>query len=467
MRYRADKTLRRVRDGVLAGSPLVLLRLSAAGKAAIDRVLAGNDVTPDAFIERLVDIGAIHPVADPSVGPFTPSDVTVVIPARDESPVIDGLGGVHAVIVVDDGSRKPIPGAAVRHHVAQGPGAARNAGLALVTTPLVAFLDAGVAVAPGWLAMVLSHFADERTAIVTPRVRSTVGPRLLERYERARSPLDLGPVSGRVRARTRIGHVPSAVMVARVDVLRALGGFDATLRYGEDVDLAWRVDQTGARVRYEPSAEVTHRPRSSWSAWMRQRVSYGSAAAPLAKRHRGALAAVSVSTMSTAGWLASLSGVPVGAVASAPLAIGASAFKLRRKIPSLSATDALSLAVQGHIGAGQQLASAVRRTCWPLVALLSLRSRTARRALAASVLVTALDWRGDARRIDPVQYVALRALDDAAYGAGVWRGMLAHRTVAPLKPHFTEPWLRFPAGATGRPTRSAVDRPPSDPSVSR
>jgi mycofactocin glycosyltransferase len=435
VRYRVDPSLRRVGEGVLAGSPMVMLRVSDQGKDALDRVMSGADVASDAFTERLVDIGAIHPVTLAGSGPFRANDVSVVMPVRDEVPHTDGFNGVHAVIVVDDGSREPISGAAVRHHVAHGPGAARNSGLALVTTPLVAFVDAGVDVTPGWLDVLLAHFTDERTAIVTPRVRSSEGSSLRERYERTRSPLDLGPIGGRVRARTRIGHVPSAAMLARTDVVRALGGFDASMRYGEDVDLVWRVDQTGARVRYEPAAEVTHRPRSSWSAWIRQRMSYGSAAAPLAKRHPGALAAVSVSTTSTAGWIASMSGVPVLAVAGAPMAIGTSAISLRRKVSSLSTIEALSLAWQGHIGAGQQLASAVRRTWWPVVALLSLRSRTARHALAASVLVTALDWRGDARKIDPVRYVLLRTIDDAAYGAGVWRGVLTHRTMAPLRPH--------------------------------
>jgi hypothetical protein len=166
-------------------------------------------------------------------------------------------------------------------------------------------------------------------------------------------------------------------------------------------------------------------------------MSYGSAAAPLAKRHRDALVAVSVSTTSSAGWLAAMSGVPGVGVAGGVSAVGASTFNLRRKIPSLSMKDAASLSLQGHIGAGHQLASAVRRTWWPVVVMLSWKSRTARRALALSVAVTAFDWRDDASRIDPVRYVAMRVLDDAAYGAGVWRGVLQHRTLAPLIPHFT------------------------------
>ena len=41
-----------------------------------------------------------------------------------------------------------------------GPGEARNAGLAAVSTPFVAFVDTDVTVSPGWLTSLLGHFAD-------------------------------------------------------------------------------------------------------------------------------------------------------------------------------------------------------------------------------------------------------------------------------------------------------------------
>lgn len=54
--------------------------------------------------------------------------------------------------------------------------------------------------------------------------------------------------------------VPSACMLVRADLFRALGGFDEPMRFhGEDVDLGWRAHITGARVVVAPSARVRHR----------------------------------------------------------------------------------------------------------------------------------------------------------------------------------------------------------------
>ncbi|WP_117000746.1 glycosyltransferase [Desertimonas flava] len=54
--------------------------------------------------------------------------------------------------------------------------------------------------------------------------------------------------------------VPSACMLVRADLFRALGGFDDSMRFhGEDVDLGWRAHITGARVVVAPSARVRHR----------------------------------------------------------------------------------------------------------------------------------------------------------------------------------------------------------------
>ena len=73
-------------------------------------------------------------------------------------------------------------------------------------------------------------------------------------------------------------------------MVREAGGFDPALRYGEDVDLIWRLAADGRVIRYDPSIVVRHRPRPGWRAWFRQRIAYGSSAASLAERHGEAMA---------------------------------------------------------------------------------------------------------------------------------------------------------------------------------
>lgn len=56
--------------------------------------------------------------------------------------------------------------------------------------------------------------------------------------------------------------VPSACMLIRADLFRALGGFDPAIDFhGEDIDLCWRAHLTGARVIVSPDARVRHRER--------------------------------------------------------------------------------------------------------------------------------------------------------------------------------------------------------------
>src|SRR5690606_1062386 len=85
--------------------------------------------------------------------------------------------------------------------------------------------------------------------------------------------------------------------------------------YGEDVDLVWRLAGAGRTVRYEPAGVVRHPVRPTLAAWLRQRHDYGSSAAPLAARHGGAVAPLTVSGWSAAAWGLVLAGAPLSGVA--------------------------------------------------------------------------------------------------------------------------------------------------------
>jgi mycofactocin system glycosyltransferase len=459
-RFVLDASARRIDDGkvLLAGSPLVLFRLTPAGRRIVDAIEAGDELPGghERLTDRLLDAGAIHPLPTPASGP-PPSDVTVVIPAFDAPAgalarlVIEvrrAAPSVHPVIVVDDGSPVPIGSIAhartLRLDTNRGPGAARNAGLAEVVTPFVAFLDSDVTVGGDWLGPLLPHFADPRVALVAPRVRSTPGPTALERYEGWRSPLDLGPLPARVRAGTRVSYVPAAALVARTDALRAVGGFDEDLRFGEDVDLVWRLDEVGHRLRYEPAVSVEHASRGDWRAWWRQRASYGRSAAPLASRHHGALAPARASGWSALAWGVGVGVSPVGGVAIGAGTVVALARKLRALDHPLQ--ESLRLAGLGNLFAGRILASAVTRAWWPIALAAALVSRRARRIVVAAMLVPPLiDWVRDRPPLDPARAIAVRVADDVAYGTGLWQGMRAERSIDALVPDLTS-WPNPPRG---------------------
>lgn len=448
-RYRRDPSWRAPQgvDGhgavVIAGSPLRLFRVSKGGAQVLALAETGEQPPTDTvarMLDRFVDAGALHPVHE--AGPYSPSDVTVVVPAFGELPSLHA--GVRT-IVVDDGSSPPLrlppdaPPSATLTRVPQnaGPATARNVGLDQVTTPLVAFLDTDVDVHDGWLDSLLPHFADPRVVLVAPRVCSATGASGVAGYEATHSPLDLGEHPARIAAGTRVSYVPAAALVCRTDVLREAGGFDSAMRVGEDVDLVWRLTELGHRCRYEPASTVRHRPRSTWRALLRQRMGYGRSAAPLAQRHPGALAPVRMSGWSAGVWALVAARRPVWALA---LAAGTTA-ALVRKLRHVPPTESVRLATLGHLAAGRQLAQAVTRVWWPVALVIAVFVPKSRAILAAALAAPPLVDAVRTRSAAPLRDAPIRWADDMAYAVGVWQGVLSEREPGPLTPGFTT-WPR-------------------------
>lgn len=400
MRYTTDATWDRpTEDGrtLLAGSPLRVFRLTVEGSRVADALESERDVDDSVLVERLVDAGAIHPRPPSNGAVFGLDDVTIV------TPQLGGEVRPGRDITVDDGSRPALVGATIRLDANCGPGAARNAGREAVTTSLIAFVDADVTLAdPGWLDRVLPLFDDPRVGLVAPRV---VGD--------PSSSLDLGPDPARIRAGSRVSYVPAAAIVVRGAAFDDVGGFDATLRVGEDVDFVWRLDQAGWRCRYEPRVTVHHAPRPTLGGRLRQQIGYGSSAAPLALRHPRAAAALRTNGWIAGGWAAVALGHPVVAVGLG----AANVLAVSRILSQVPPRRIARLTVDTEIAATRQLATTIRRVWWPI-------------ALAACVVSRRARW----VTFGAVALGSHTTPTDLAYGWGVWRGVLRHRTWRPLLP---------------------------------
>lgn len=463
--------VRRVECGrvVIGGSPMTIMRLTEAGAAVLDRAL-GRAASPGgapvasvaerALLARLERRGMLvaTPVAlSPDELGGLLGELTVVVPVRDDA---DGVAALLAslaagsnrlpmrTLVVDDASTHPqrlarvakrFGAELIRCDRSGGPGAARTIGLAAVTTPWVAFLDADTTVATGWLATAGAHLRDDRVstgstgpriALVAPRVMPEVSQgvvrltrdRMVEgrrtarspmaklaAYERAHSPLDLGADGGTITAGTRLSYAPSAAWLVRVDAIRRLGGFDAGLRYGEDVDLIWRLVDAGWVARYDPRSRVKHRVRPTLPGWVEQRFRYGTSAAPLAVRHRGALSPVVVSPWSAAAWGLVVVGHPLAGLA---VTAGSTGVLARRLDVADPAAEALRLAGRGTLLAGFQLARALIRPWWPVTVVAACRWRRGRVLAAAGLAASAIHGRS-----------VVAIADDVAYSTGVWWGV--------------------------------------------
>ena len=283
-----DPATRMRDDLVWGGTPWRLLRLTATGTDLL-RALTGGKAVDDArsgtLARRLVDAGLAHPRPPRAAAS---ADLHVIVPARDRAADLERclttLAGLD-VTVVDDGSADAEEVAdvvqrhgavLVRREICGGPAAARNTGLESTRSALVAFVDSDCVIDADALLEVAGHLTDPGVAAAAPRI---VGD----------SALDLGPDEALVQPRGRVSYVPTTAVVVRRTALDEVGGFDEWLRYGEDVDLVWRLVAAGWSVRYDPSVVATHAAPSSLASRAARRYRYGTSAGPLAQRHGAAV----------------------------------------------------------------------------------------------------------------------------------------------------------------------------------
>jgi glycosyltransferase involved in cell wall biosynthesis len=189
----------------------------------------------------------------------TPAPVTVVIPAFQAAAFIrDAVRSAieqdpppAAVIVVDDGSTDDTAelsrsvGALVITKSNGGEASARNVGLRAATTQWVAFLDADDRFLPGRLAAVLAHLAEHSaTDVVTTNGYLEVNGQLVGHCYGPTWQFEADDQRTAILRRNFVfGHV-----VARRDVLIALGGFDESIRHATDWDMWARLVLSGGAV---------------------------------------------------------------------------------------------------------------------------------------------------------------------------------------------------------------------------
>lgn len=210
--------------------------------------------------------------------------VTAVLRSRDSNPAVE-------VVLVDnrstDGSGDLAAELAGRHQwvrvvaAPEAPGAAvaRNVGAAHARGRLLAFTDADDIVSPSWVGGLLE--AEARG------VRFATGR--MSRFSTGDAPDFERTFSGSLRHMGGPPYADGSCFIVERELFLRLGGFDESLRTGEDVDLSWRL---GADVDLEvlPGCVVASRLKPGGVARLRQHHFYGRGDVALWIRHGGALA---------------------------------------------------------------------------------------------------------------------------------------------------------------------------------
>jgi len=443
------------------GSPWGLIRLKPALQEFARSLVAtgpqGLRPTSESDMRAaraLVHRGLAHPRVEHRHHSW---DVTVVVPAHDRVVELDAclraLSGTQ-VFVVDDYSHDAQSVAeAVAKQGAQlvvrrsngGPAAARNTGIESSTSEFIAFVDSDCTVPSTWLDSLMPLFDDPSVGAVAPRIRPRIEDEsLTTKFEAGASALDMGDHAEVVRIGGQLAYLPAAVLIVRRSAIPA-SGFDENLRLGEDVDFIWRMVEDGWQVRYEPKVIVEHELRGDFLELLKRRFDYGTSAVDLDTRHPGALTPARVS-----GWnLIAAAGLAMLQPGITLSALGTATHVLQDKLhrehaPVVLTPFFVAKTLQADAGA---VGHVLRREYWPLGwAVLAaaprvkgVTGRAAKLAAATMVLPLLHEWRTTKPQIDPVRFIAMRLLADAAYGSGVLAQSGRRKTLRAITPQ-----VRFP-----------------------
>jgi glycosyltransferase involved in cell wall biosynthesis len=191
------------------------------------------------------------------------------------------------VVVVSDGSsdgtdeylaraRTPFDLVVVSQSNA-GPAAARNRGVQLARAPLVLFVDDDV--------IATAELIDEHVATHARQPADTVviGPMLTPpdfqlsawiEWEQTMLYKQYDAMARGVYAPTYRQFYTGNASVSRLSIL-AIGGFDVRYRRAEDVELAYRLSEAGARFVFNDRAISYHYAERSFHSWLQNARDYG------------------------------------------------------------------------------------------------------------------------------------------------------------------------------------------------
>lgn len=147
-----------------------------------------------------------------------------------------------------------------------------NRAIAAARHPVIVRVDAHTELSPGYTARGVETLERTGAASVGGVMAAAGKPGVQAAIARAyNSRFGLGGASYHDDDAVEEGPAESAYLgVMDAEVLRGVGGYDESLRRGEDWELNYRLRSAGHLVWFDPALQVRYWPRSSWGALGRQ-----------------------------------------------------------------------------------------------------------------------------------------------------------------------------------------------------
>lgn len=203
-------------------------------------------------IKRFGNLRALMRTAPKKVSAYVPcyNEWAAIRPAVES--ILDQVTPAAEVFVLDDGSTDDsgqIGGVrVVRLECNQGRGAARARAMQEARFELVLGCDASLMLDRYFLSSALPWFDDECVAAVFGWIKEAGSATVANRW-RGRHLFR----SDLLRTVSRDAALASGCFVVRKSAVESVGGFNATLRHGEDGDLGRRLRDAGYSVVFDPS----------------------------------------------------------------------------------------------------------------------------------------------------------------------------------------------------------------------
>jgi glycosyltransferase involved in cell wall biosynthesis len=198
------------------------------------------------------------------------------------------------LIFVDNGSTDRTPeilsqyqqDIRILHEPKKGPAAARNKGILNAAADIIAFTDSDCVVDRDWLRHLIPPLENPLVGIVGGTILAKRPCSKIERYGEI-----IHDHSSSINEFT-----PPAVIamnwISKLSVLKRVNLFDECFIRCEDVDLSYRILQSGYIFAFQPHALVYHRNESTYSGLFCEGFLHGLYAVQTIKKHRDYLSAV-------------------------------------------------------------------------------------------------------------------------------------------------------------------------------
>ena len=191
------------------------------------------------------------------------------------------------IILVDDGSsdgtQEVAQSAGVQlqqHPIQRGAGAARNTGLTAAQGEIILFTDADCVPQQNWVAEMIRPFQDPSIQ-GCKGIYATKQPELVARFVQ----IEYEDKYDLLRTQPIIDFIDTYSAGYRANLLKAVGGFDETIRYVEDQELSFRLATAGHKMIFQETAVVLHQHSNNLRRYCRKKVMIGYWKAQIMRRY--------------------------------------------------------------------------------------------------------------------------------------------------------------------------------------